>query len=419
MNTSTVSTTLRTTKRRLGGWLPNNEDALVAFRTRLAAHVKTQQQANVQLFPVVQDLATLINDDPVLRMGFTQAINQALKAGVNLGYTSIDELIGLINGIMTYAPPFSTSELVGCPLNALLDWPMCMPAGFALFRSAALNAQLKQVLNFWCSFLSGPDSRNYLNETSPTGWFCSEAIQYTNMSQFQCDPSQPYWGFSSWNDFFTREFKPGERPVADPTNNKVIVSACEATPYNIQQNVKLQDTFWIKSQPYSLQDIFTASQLELAQLFVGGSVYQAFLSAYNYHRWHAPISGTITDAYLVNGTYYSDAESEGLDPAGPNDSQGYITAVAARAVVVIECDDASVGKVACVFVGMAEISSCVLEVKLGQHVAKGDEVGYFQYGGSTHCLIFQPGVIQSFIPKPPFNFDAPPIKINSQIATAN
>ena len=405
-------------RRRLGHWLPANETAVAAFRKRIAAQVQDQQVV-VPLLPVVQELAALVNEDPVLRMGFTQAIDEALARGYQLGYTNVDELMVLINHVMTYAPPFSNSDLVGCPLNALLDWPMCMPSGFALFRMPALNAQLKRVLNFWCSYLSGPYSRTYLNINPPEGWFCPDAIKATNMSEFRCDPKAPYWGFSSWNAFFTREFLPGQRPVADPTDSTVIVNACEATPYNLQHEVKLEDRFWIKAQPYSLQDIFTAQHQELAQTFVGGTVYQAFLSAYNYHRWHAPVSGRIVKAYLVDGTYYSDAQSEGLDPAGPNDSQGYITAVAARAVLVIDCDDPSIGLVGCVFVGMAEISSCVVEALPGTHVNKGDEIGYFQYGGSTHCLIFRPGVINSFVPKKPFNFEAPPLKINSHIATAN
>ncbi|WP_206996297.1 phosphatidylserine decarboxylase family protein [Trinickia mobilis] len=406
------------TRRRLGYWLPADESVVANFRKRIAAQAKDKQVVT-PLLPVVQELATLVNEDPVLRMGFTQAIDEALARGYKLHYSTIDELMVLINHVMTYAPPFDTTELVGCPLNALLDWPMCMPAGFALFRSPALNAQFKRVLNFWCSFLSGPYSRTYLNTTAPNGWFCPEALKATDMSQFRSDPAAPYWGFASWNGFFTREFLPGARPVADPSNHKVIVNACESTPYHLRHDVKLQDRFWIKAQPYSLQDIFTAQHEDLAQKFVGGDVYQAFLSAYNYHRWHAPVSGTVVKAYLVDGTYYSDAESEGLDPAGPNDSQGYITAVAARAVLVIDCDDPAIGLVGCVFVGMAEISSCVVEALPGTHVKKGDEIGYFQYGGSTHCLIFRPGVIQRFVPKPPFNFNAPPIKINTQIATAN
>ena len=416
--TKADSAIIATRLSRRGRWLPATEETLALFRADLAEQAK-KQGPNIALTPPVQELSRVVNGDPILRMYFTEAIDQAIAAGYQLGYSNISELMVMINALMTYAPPYSTSELVGCPLNALLDWPMCMPAGFALFRFEKLNAALRGVLQYWSTFLSSPDSRDFLNTTSPTGWFCPEAVSATNMQEFVYDDTQPYWGFNSWNDFFTREFKPGMRPVSEPDNNKIIVNACESTTYNIQNNVQLSDTFWIKSQPYSLADIFTAEHADLATPFVGGDVYQAFLSAYNYHRWHAPVSGTITNAYIVDGTYYSDVESEGLDPAGPNNSQGYISEVATRAVLTIKCDDESMGTVACIFVGMAEISSCIFEIEEGQHVDKGDEVGYFQYGGSTHCLVFQPGVIQSFVPQPPFNFDATPLKINSQLATAN
>ena len=56
--------------------------------------------------------------------------------------------------------------------------------------------------------------------------------------EFKCDPSQPHWGFTSWNDFFTREFRPDVRPVANPDNNKVIVNACESAPLDYRKDVK-------------------------------------------------------------------------------------------------------------------------------------------------------------------------------------
>jgi phosphatidylserine decarboxylase len=100
-----------------------------------------------------------------------------------------------------------------------------------------------------------------------------------------------------------------------------------------------------------------------------------------------------------------------------NDSQGYTTAVAARTVIIIDCDDPAIGQLGCIFVGMAEVSSYVIEALPGQRVEKGDGNGYFQYGGSTYCLIFEPGVIRSFVPKPPIHDNAPPLKVNEQVAT--
>jgi phosphatidylserine decarboxylase len=45
---------------------------------------------------------------------------------------------------------------------------------------------------------------------------------------------------------------------------------------------------------------------------------------------------------------------------------------------------------------MAEVSTCQVTVYEGQHLMKGDQIGMFHFGGSTHCLIFRPGVALEF-----------------------
>jgi phosphatidylserine decarboxylase len=388
-------------------------------RGNLLARLNKHSQPGLALSPGITALQDTINSDAFLRMNFTQAILEAEGQGYDLGFGSLDEFLLLLNATISEAVPFDETALVGCPVNALVDPLMNMTAGYAFFRSDKLNAALKVVLNEWCTFMNSPASRTYLNTTSPSGWFCPEAVTTTDLSQFKCDPTKPYYGFASWNDYFTREFLPNARPVDDPTNNKVIVSACEASPYNIQSNVKYQDRFWMKAQAYSLVDIFTPRYYPIAQNFVGGDIYQAFLSADNYHRWNAPVAGTVRLFYNVDGTYYSDTEFAGFDPAGPNLSQGYITATASRAVIIIDCADPAIGMVACVFVGMAEISSNIVTVKKGTVLKKGDPLGYFQYGGSTHCVIFQPGVIKEFVARAPFDMNAPPVHVGKTIAYAN
>ncbi len=420
MNASNSSPSPR---RRFGGWLSSDEHKLSEFRHKLAARVEARAHGTM-LSPPVQRLSNLIHEDPVLRMEFTEAIRQARRLHedphgkrIDLHYKDIDGLMAMIDEAITTAPPFDTNHLVGCPINALLDWPMCMPSGFALFRSPALNAEIRNVLDHWSRFLSGPESRTYLTEDDPEGWFSKTASKKVNMSDFECHPALPHYGFTSWNDFFTRRLKDGARPIDSRGDLKVVVSACDATPLNLQERASLVDEFWIKSQPYSLQDIFTAPRKDLAQLFVGGPVYQGFLSAYEYHRWHAPVAGRVIEAYNVPGTYYSDVASGGLDESGPDHSQCYLTAVATRAIIVIDTGDAVMGKVACVFVGMAEVSSCVITVKRGQLLEKGHELGYFQFGGSTHCLIFQPGVIKRFVPEVKFE-DQEVLRVGRPLAHA-
>ena len=408
--------------RRRAGWLPENPDDLESW---IAGHRERTEARGEQvvLHPVLTELQGLIDADSVVRMYFSQMIAQVPSSEPyrERHLQSVQQLVRMINEVLTMAPEFGESSMVATPLAAILDWTMGTPAGFAAFRDPRINAMLKKILGAWCEFLSSGDSLYVLND-SPSGWKCAGAQHAVGMEQYEHDPQDEHWGFASWNDFFTRRFKDGERPVASPDDDKVIVSACESTPYAISVNVNRQDRFWIKSQPYSLEDML-ANDDSVGQ-FVGGTVYQAFLSALNYHRWHSPVAGTIVRAFMQEGTYYSEADSEGADAVEPKNSQSYLAHVATRAVILIQADDPVIGLMAFVPVGMVEVSSCMIDSKVrpGYHVGKGDELGYFQYGGSTHCLVFRPGAIAEFtlaaIPQP-HDPKAPLVLVRSRLAIAS
>lgn len=185
------------------------------------------------------------------------------------------QMLVVIDHILTTAPAFDTSSMVGCPLNAILDFPMSTPAGLAAFASPTVNEILRKVLTAWGAFLDSQESLYVLND-SPVGWRSPAARKAVNLDDFQTDPGAPFWGFKSWNDFFIRRFKPGRRPVALADDPKAIVSPCEATPFAIKTNVKEQDAFWLKSQPYSLRHLLHGHHVDQ---FIGGTVYQAYLSA--------------------------------------------------------------------------------------------------------------------------------------------
>ncbi|MBV9795021.1 MAG: phosphatidylserine decarboxylase family protein [Actinobacteria bacterium] len=406
--------------RRQAGWLPESQDDLEAW---LDGH---QQRAEARgepavLHPVLAEFQELIDTDPVVHMYVTQMIAQVpdTKPYRKRHVEDVAQLMRLINEVLTMAPEFG-GHMVFTPLGAILDWTMGTRAGFAAYRDPRVNAMIKKVLNAWGEFLCSRDSLYALND-SPTGWKCAQARRAIGIEQYEHDPKDEHWGFASWNDFFTRRFRDGERPVAAPDDDKVIVSACESTPYGLSTDVKRQDRFWIKSQPYSLQDMLAGD--ESVDEFVGGTVYQAFLSATNYHRWHSPVAGTIVRAFVQPGTYYSEPDSEGADAVEPMNSQSYLAHVAARAIIILEADDPVIGLMAFVAVGMSDVSSCLISPNAapGQHVGKGEELGYFQYGGSTHCLVFRPGTIAEFtlgaIPQP-HDPQAPLMLVRSKLAVA-
>lgn len=385
---------------RVGRWLPSDQKVLDGW---IGALIADARAAARPLHPLVQELARLIEGDAQLFMRAHQMFSEVPRGRPYdrspTGAPQVRDyrlMLELMSRIMTTAPPFDATALVGCPLNAVLDWSMGTQGGAAFFLDERVNRQLRKILDEWGRFLRSPDSRYVLGTEALGGWFGAHAM--AAMPDFDvdfiCDPNLPYRGFGSWDDFFTRRLRPGRRPVADPDDTAVIVHACESAPYRIARQVKARDRFWIKAQPYSLEHMLAGDVL--AADFVGGTVYQAYLSPLSYHRWHSPVDGRIVKTRLVPGTYYAEALEEGLDPAGPNESQAYITHLATRAIILMEADDPGIGLMCFLGVGMAEVSTCEIGVYDGQRVAKGEEIGMFHYGGSTHCLIFGPGVTLTF-----------------------
>lgn len=277
-------------------------------------------------------------------------------------------------------------------------------AGLRTFVMPEVNEHFHKMFDVWSTFLTSKESC-YVLTNEENGWFgpCASIVMPDFVQAFVCDPDAPYYGFTSWDDFFTRLFRPCRRPFEFADNDNVINSACESTVYKIQHDVKEHDRFWLKGEPYSLEHMLGGD--ELTSQFVGGTICQAFLSATKYHRWHSPVKGTIKKIVNIPGTYYAESpatgfkDPDGPDPAGPNNSQAFITAIAARALVFIEADNPKIGLMGFLAVGMAEVSTCEVTVKEGQKVAKGDEIGMFHFGGSTHCLIFRPQTNVTFVPE--------------------
>ena len=272
---------------------------------------------------------------------------------------------------------------------------MGTPAGiFAMIRKD-VNRCFRDMLNEYGHFLKSARSTHVLNR-NPGGWLSDQALkkmievassglssskspQAQFAELFECNPSLPTYGFKSWDDFFVRKFRRGVRPVYCPRDDTAITNCCESSPYALVKDVKFQDQFWLKGQPYSIRDML--GDATRAQPFIGGTIYQAFLSALSYHCWHAPVSGTVKEIIDIPGAYYAEnywkgfANINGPDRSGPNDSQGYICQIATRSIMILNADNPSIRDMAIIVVGMAEVSTCEWLVSCGQHVDKGELIG--------------------------------------------
>ncbi|KAL3426658.1 hypothetical protein PVAG01_00168 [Phlyctema vagabunda] len=454
---------------RLGFWLPQDRKIIVEWTRQLMKRVRASDPA--PLDPTLQALQALVENDVILK-----PISEDMFTEVPKIYPynddpecyrelqSFEEMLQAFNALLTQGPQWNDIAnkvgLIGCPFNAILDWPMATAAGYMFFLYPSVNVCLKAMLVKWEEFLSSSASTNVL--LPPLGWLgeglcpmlikgnmdgLKTATTFTFPELYKCpDPTDPTtYGFQSWDLFFTRDFNDDKRPVDNPNDDSVIVHACESAPLQYPvSNVQLSDNFQGKNQLYSLIDMM--DNHSLAPSFVGGTVYQAFLSCLSYHQWHAPVSGTIKDTKLVAGTYYSQniyqtffghwpqppetdtPDSDTPDPAGPTWSQPYIASVAARGLIFIEADNPAIGLVCFIAIGMTDTSGCEFTVSPNQHVQKGDPMGKFHFGGSSHCLIFGPQVKLNWTGIPtkdstlwPATFsskdDMPNFPVKSQLAT--
>lgn len=381
---------------RLHPIVPNEEEAMKDLES---IEDVIEEAKELRLHAPVMELMELILTDPEVNMFFHQMFwqqyqNPNASEGVRVPCWQIALL--LVNLIMDTAPKYNESGLVGFPINVIFNWPMATTAGYAAFLNDKINRIFKSILNYWGDFLKTEASAYVLTNDPRTGWFGEDAMSAMPnfVDEYICDPTLPFYGFKSWDDFFTRQFREGIRPVASPENDLVIANACESAPYLISRNVKKRDIFWIKARRYSMD--FILNNNPMGKQFIGGTVYQAFLSALSYHRWHSPVSGTIVETELIDGSYYSQSHVFQDDPSAPNMSQAYLSQVAARGVIYIQADSPHIGLMAFVSIGMSEVSTNEITVKKGQRINKGDELGMFHFGGSTHLLIFRPGVKVKF-----------------------
>jgi phosphatidylserine decarboxylase len=370
------------------------------------------------LEPVVQEFKSYIEMNPGIRILASTMFDNLPKQdpGGNPQIPDWQTMLQVMSRIITRAPSWSKPSYevgqVGRPFNQFLNWPMATVSGAAFFLNDGVNFHLKRILSRWNTYLELSASASVLHENdwlSPHALFCiataaniSDGSTLTFDEIYHCDPSRPHYGFKCWDDFFTRRFRPGIRPIDSPKDDSVVVNPCEAKPFTLRSGIKFSDTFWIKRQPYSLQDLFSGSPISyMANSFISGSIFQAYLSTITYHRWHAPVSGTIKAHTVIDGTYFAIpawvtgyAKPGGqADPLVMDNAQGYLAHVNTRAIIIIEADKPGIGMVAFIAVGMHEASSCAVDPDIAsgkkRSIKKGEEIGMFHFGGSSYCILFQ------------------------------
>ncbi|NVB36448.1 phosphatidylserine decarboxylase [Pseudenhygromyxa sp. WMMC2535] len=206
-------------------------------------------------------------------------------------------------------------------------------------------------------------------------------------------PNSPS-GWLTFNQFFARELNPGLRPIAEPMNNAVAVCPADCTykaKYHIGPNSEI-DAIRVKgTHSYAnVEQLLEGSRY--AGAFANGTFVHYFLGPYSYHRFHTPVAGRVVESYAISGKVYLDVDINSGQFDAPDSAQGGYEFNQARGVLTIDTAGSpygDLGVVAVVPVGMAQVSSVRMTATPDTSCLKGDEFGYFVFGGSDIIVLFQ------------------------------
>jgi len=187
--------------------------------------------------------------------------------------------------------------------------------------------------------------------------------------------------YRTFNEFFYRALKKEARPIAP--GDDVAVFAADGR-HLVFPDVATSAGFYVKGATFTLTELF--GDEALAREFAGGAMVISRLCPVDYHRFHFPVAGVPTEPKLINGYLYS------VSPIALRRNARYL--VQNKRTLTLINDTPRFGRVAVFEVG----ATCVGTIKnlyvAGRPVAKGDEKGFFTFGGSCVITVFQKGRIR-------------------------
>lgn len=376
--------------------------------------------SNVSTNPVVAALQFLVKQDPTFEKQLLKSLSKAQQKG---------------------------EKQLDSDLYAALDWPLTFadyvtyleefarwgpqqsdsPAWLADPENRQYPDEHQEVYDRLCHFYFLIDQRVGGKIAENYGWFSEWLVAYAadwgqflnttaSWSQDQLEsfindspeyrvqdsmtdgrPNAPS-GWLTFNQFFARELNPGLRPISTPYDNTLVVSPADCTyrkSYAIGANseikkIRIKGTHTVAN----INDLLEGS--EYADSFANGTFVHYFLGPYSYHRFHTPVAGEVMESYAIQGKVFLDvrlSRKSGQFNA-PDSSQGGYEFNQARGVITIDTsksDYGDIGIVAVIPVGMCQVSSVNMTATPGTNCLKGDEFGYFLFGGSDIIVLFQEG----------------------------
>ena len=345
--------------------------------------------------PIVRDLVQLIQTNN-WKQHFEKAIKQANSNNVPLleNVKNLEEYLDWIDAFLYWVPSENSSgQNVNDHLSAFYFVADQEPL-LALQNKVVPNDNALPLTTFseWLVnyanaigvFLDTPES---LTPESEQTFYDSP---YYNMKEY----SRPHGGWRSFNQIFARHFKPGYRPIAAVSDQSIVVMPADST-FGGQWEIRKDSNVTVKNLNWKVSELMEGSPYK--DRFENGLFMHSYLSPTDYHRQHAPVGGKVLEARVIQGQVYLEVEATPVEKQPGKhqlklkrsydsfDTAGYQFAQS-RGLIVLETP---IGLVAVLPIGMCQVSSVILTAEVGVTVRKGEELSYFQFGGSDIILLFE------------------------------
>jgi len=203
------------------------------------------------------------------------------------------------------------------------------------------------------------------------------------IEQYGLDESEfaePVDEYNTFNQFFYRKLKPGARPVDAAAGSVVFPADGRHLAF---ADITAETDFFVKGQSFDLARFLGDDGL--AKRYDGGSMLLSRLCPLDYHRFHFPCAGGAGVPRFINGWLYS------VNPIALV-TRPSIFWENKRVVTPIESPE--LGQVQFVEIGATMVGGIRQTYMPGEAVAKGEEKGYFAFGGSSVAVLFEKGRIE-------------------------
>ncbi|HSX03929.1 MAG TPA: archaetidylserine decarboxylase [Rhabdochlamydiaceae bacterium] len=191
---------------------------------------------------------------------------------------------------------------------------------------------------------------------------------------------EPIESFGSFNDFFIRKLKASVRPMNEDLDTAVLPADARYLAFS---NIHNSEGYLIKGKKFSIEKLI--GDATVAHKYHFGSMVFARLCPVDYHRFHFPCNCTPSKPRLINGALFS---------VNPLALKKNIDIVTENKRMITELYTKNFGTVLYIEVGATYVGSIHQTYTPEQHYAKGEEKGYFEFGGSMLILIFPPFSIE-------------------------